>query len=336
MRHSRCIPGTLAVGLAMWLAVAAEAAEPSIHDAVKASIEQKRINKTDMAGFGIVKTAYRDTGRDGAILVGFEVAVGKSFNSHLIVAIRPFYLTPDGEVAGSPAGSFSSTKDHPVVKTVRLTAKPGYAVGSITLRAGLGIHGMLVTFMPISGTTLDPKGAYRSEWLGDLKEAGTGTTLGGEGAPIMGVFGNVDGKRIIAMGLLFAKPALDATEPTPEPVAASPNGEPPANAAGPSAVAGDSEATDQESRSSTMWLPIGIGVLVVVGTGAMLLFGSRIIASLTKPSPPKSTPNSRRSSNRPASNREPPVVPVRWGDDGIPVVPVCEEDDQSRHQVAVR
>jgi len=46
-------------------AVAANAAEPSIHDAVKASIERKDVYKTDMVGWGMMKNAYRDAGRDG-------------------------------------------------------------------------------------------------------------------------------------------------------------------------------------------------------------------------------------------------------------------------------
>ena len=44
-----------------------------------------------------------------------------------IVAIRPYYLTPNGEVAGNPAGSFSATRDHPIIRRFQALAESSAA-----------------------------------------------------------------------------------------------------------------------------------------------------------------------------------------------------------------
>src|SRR5258708_21221067 len=109
MRHAQFVLRSLAVGLAVLLARATNAAEPSIHDAVKASIERKTVHKTDMAGFGVIKNAYRHTGRDGAVVVGFDAAVGPASNSPRLLAISAFSLAPPRQASRpTPAPVFDT------------------------------------------------------------------------------------------------------------------------------------------------------------------------------------------------------------------------------------
>jgi hypothetical protein len=323
MRDLRFDPRILAFAVTALLAVAAEPAGPTIHDAAKASIERKNVRKTEMVGFGIINSAYRDSRGDGSILIGFDVALGLAGDKPTVLAVRPVYSTPRGELVGNPAGSFSSSRNHKVTRSARLVAKPGYAVGGLSLRTGLQIHGMSVTFMAIDGPTLDPKRNYRSEWVGDTNGMNNPTTLSSDGAPVVGVFGNVSGDRAIALGLLVAHPVGEEPE---EPAAAPPVVAPPADDdSAPDAT--DADDFPPESNNQGIWLPIGIGAVVVVGMGAFLMVVSRI--TLLFPGPPKSSPKSRGPSKSPpptpkTSSKPEPPVKVIMGDDGIPVIPVWE------------
>src|SRR5439155_11113660 len=113
-----------------------------------------------------------------------------------VVALRPIYLTPRGEVVGNAAGSFSPTRDHKISQTVRVAARPGYAVGRITMVTGLQIHAMSVTFMRIKGQALDKKDNYRSPMFGSRGGSEEGKTLTSNGGPVVGVYGNVHGPRV--------------------------------------------------------------------------------------------------------------------------------------------
>ncbi|HVS35323.1 MAG TPA: hypothetical protein VMS17_07045, partial [Gemmataceae bacterium] len=90
-------------------------------------------------------------------------------------------------------------------------AADGYAVGGLTLRSGLDINGMSVTFMRIKDGKLDPQDSYESDWVGE-KRGGEGT-IGGEGAPVVAVIGNQDSEKICALGLTFTTMPAAAVSP---------------------------------------------------------------------------------------------------------------------------
>ncbi len=121
---------------------------------------------------GAFDPVFRDYGSEGAFLVGFELGLGKFFNNDVIGAARPIYRSKTGDTLGTAHGSSKDTKT--------LQAKEGYAVGAITVRSGLTIDGISLTFMKISGTKLDPKDSYESEWFGSPKQFER--KLGGTGA----------------------------------------------------------------------------------------------------------------------------------------------------------
>ena len=87
------------------------------------------------------------------------VRQGKFFDIDSVYALRPLYLTADGEVSSEEHGLFRDRRTPKkvfktrVVRTVRVQARPGYAVGGITVRSGLNINGLSLTFMKINGRT---------------------------------------------------------------------------------------------------------------------------------------------------------------------------------------
>jgi hypothetical protein len=89
---------------------------------------------------------------------------------------------------------------YPSSKVVRAVAKPGYAVGGVTVKAGLGIDGFSVTFMEIKGDALDPEKSYKSDWLGGQGGGGP-TPLAGDGSPVVGIFGKTSGDKVPRIGL---------------------------------------------------------------------------------------------------------------------------------------
>jgi hypothetical protein len=157
---------------------------PAFYAAIAKAIKEKKTSDTEMVG-GKDK-AFRDVPRKGALLIGFEVSY---FTDRTVVrALRPIYHTSSGKQQGGIYGS-------PTRLAESVVAKKGYAVGEISVKAGAGIDGFEVTFMRIEGDALNPKDSYKSKWLGG-KGGNDAKTLGGDGAPIIGVFGHVLGDRL--------------------------------------------------------------------------------------------------------------------------------------------
>jgi hypothetical protein len=124
--------------------------------------------------------------------------------------LRPIYRTAREEVVTQEYGPFRSADSgagkrlprNQAIRTLRVSTGPGYAVGAIKLRTSIGINGMSLTFMRIKGETLDPRQSYASPWIGS-DPGGREASLNGGGAPIVGVFGNLDEQRVLALGISY-------------------------------------------------------------------------------------------------------------------------------------
>jgi formylglycine-generating enzyme required for sulfatase activity/tRNA A-37 threonylcarbamoyl transferase component Bud32 len=176
-------------------AALAQAAE--LLERVKGAVDAKQTARTWKMGTG--KDAYEDIPKEAALLIGFDVTYGKFGSSRTITTFRPIFLTRTGRVTGTTHGI-------PGEGLIRVEAKPGYAVGAVTIKAGLGVDGMSVTFMEISETGLNPNRAYDSEWLGGMG-GGPKTLVGGTGAPVVGIFGaTAEGTSTYnGLGLVYAE-----------------------------------------------------------------------------------------------------------------------------------
>ncbi len=135
-----------------------------------------------------------------ALLAGFKVRRG-DFAGHLvIVALQAVFHTPGGTIYGNRRG--------PVDPEHWGVAADGYAVGAIRANSGDRLDGFEIVFMKIdpSGAGLDPNDSYTSPWFGGHGGGGP-TMIGGDGRPVVGVFGG-NGLEIDSLGLIQA--TLDA------------------------------------------------------------------------------------------------------------------------------
>src|SRR5438132_3089597 len=184
--------------------------EARLFAAARVAVANNRIAKTEAAGFTLQKTPFSETLAEGGVLVGFDIALGKFVRDDTIVGLRPIYRTARGEVATQEYGPFRSADSggskklprNQAIRTVRVTANPGYAIGAITLRTAIGIRGMSLTFMRVQGETLASQQSYTSAWIGS-DSGGREATLNCGGAPVVGVFGNQDDQRVLALGLTY-------------------------------------------------------------------------------------------------------------------------------------
>jgi hypothetical protein len=167
---------------------------------VRAAVGAGRTARTNQQGCG--RKPYEETPRGGALLIGFEVTYGRFGANPTVKTIRPIFRTAAGRVVGKTHGV-------PGQGVIRVEAKPGYAVGAVTIKAGLGVDGMSVTFMEVGERGLDPQRAYESDWLGGLG-GGPPTKLAGSGAPVVGIFGRTaDGPQSTFNGLGLITAAVD-------------------------------------------------------------------------------------------------------------------------------
>jgi S1-C subfamily serine protease len=154
---------------------------------------------------------YRDVAPPSGVLVGMEVGLGKFFNNDVVKAIRPIYRVGEKDQMGEQYGT-------EWVSVVKVVAKPGYAVGAIRVRTGLGLDGLSVTFMKLTDGKLDPKDIYESEWVGG--QGGGGPVRIGDGTLVEGMLLRGNEKEVAALGLIYAdtnKPGLDGAWPAGTP-----------------------------------------------------------------------------------------------------------------------
>lgn len=136
---------------------------------------------------------FQDQAPDGGFLIGMELGV---VNMKSIKAIRPIHLVNGQEVKGAQHGS-------DLANVVTVKAKPGYAVSSLTVNAGLWIDSMSVSFRRISDGKIDPSDSSQSDFVGGV--GGNRSILGGNTAPAIGIIGKSNQKDCTGIGLLIKK-----------------------------------------------------------------------------------------------------------------------------------
>ena len=147
---------------------------------------------------GAGKPEFKDQAPENGLLVGLEIAIGKFVRTEVVKAVRPIYRVGQKETFGQQYGM-------PPGDVVTLKAKEGYAVGAITVRAGLLADGLSITFMRVVSGNLDPADSYESDWVGSTDSGGRPTKLTGEGKSVIGIVGKASDKECTGIGLLFDK-----------------------------------------------------------------------------------------------------------------------------------
>ena len=215
-------------------AVAAADEETSLFDAVGAAVADGRVTQSRILGFTPGKESFTESPSQPGVLTGFDLGVGKFSDSENIYGLRAVFLTGGGDKVLKDHGLFhdklgakNKQVKSKVQDVVHIRAAHGYAVGAVTLRSGLNINGLSVTFMRMKDGKLDPQDSYESDWVGD-RSGGEGV-IRGNGAPVVGIAGNQDNEKISRLGLTFATQPAPAVAPpavVPPPAAAPPAPQP--------------------------------------------------------------------------------------------------------------
>ncbi|HEV3261375.1 MAG TPA: hypothetical protein VG013_31270 [Gemmataceae bacterium] len=124
-----------------------------------------------------------DDARPRDFLIGFDLHPAKSANDgEYFAGIAPVYL--ESKHALEPAHGKATLPRR------RLMAKEGYAVGGIVAEAFGKVSGFQITFMRIDGDRLNRRDAYDSPWLGAHAHGGQRVQMGGDGNPVVGIYGS--------------------------------------------------------------------------------------------------------------------------------------------------
>lgn len=145
--------------------------------------QQPGIRQTNPEGGGFASVEYREYREDGALLVGFEIGLGKAGATDIVTYLRPIWLTKNGETFGTAYGNTQK----PVI-TVK--ARDGYAVGGLNIAGGGAMEGIAVTFMKRGPKGLNTADAYVSEWYGEQsRKPRPEDVKRGDGAFVIGIYG---------------------------------------------------------------------------------------------------------------------------------------------------
>jgi serine/threonine protein kinase len=168
--------------------------DPETVTLLKDSLLKGNYSLTEKVGFPLVPD-FQELAPDGGILIGFEVGLGNNWGKDHINSIRPIFLTEKGEVKGQMHGT-------PTNNMVTVKAKKGYAVGAVSIAAGLQVDRMKITFLGIDKKYLDTDRSYESEVIGPPGNQGL-KTVGGTGALVIGICGKSNGQACQALGLVL-------------------------------------------------------------------------------------------------------------------------------------
>ncbi len=202
---------------------------PDLYATIDAAVQANRLVQTRATDSG--KDTFGETLKKPGVLIGFELGLGRFNKLEVIYALRPIYLNADGEWLGTAHGLFQpvmkdgKTIRSDVTRTVQVKAKPGYAVGGLTARAGMFLNGLALRFQRLDGAQLDPQDSYASEWIGD-RTGGQQVTLDSKGMVVVGIHGRENDRACQSLGLIYLDPALagaPAPDTRPEPVKTPPS-----------------------------------------------------------------------------------------------------------------
>src|SRR5262249_19656990 len=100
------IAAMLILGSRPLAAAGPENGEAALYQAAATAIAKGQTEKTRMLGFSIIKTSFTELPTEGAVLVGFDLGIGKFLDIDNIYAIRAVYRTANGEASYGEHGLF--------------------------------------------------------------------------------------------------------------------------------------------------------------------------------------------------------------------------------------
>lgn len=141
------------------------------------------VRQTRAEGGAFAANPYSEYREDGALLVGFDIGLGKVFDTDIISYLRPIWLTADGEKYGTAYGQTEGP-----ITTVR--ARGGYAIGGVVVAGGGALEGIAFTFMKRGAKKLDASDVYVSDWYGEQRRKPAPEAMqNGDGTFVIGIHG---------------------------------------------------------------------------------------------------------------------------------------------------
>ena len=165
---------------------------------IKAAIKTKSLLHTIMAGRSRnAQSMFNEVPAAGLLLVGFNYSVEPGRG---VISVQPIYAGAKQTILGGLYGA--GPKSGSAGKAM---APPGYAVSGLEIYGGglSTLGGLTIMYMKVTKTGLDPADTKRSRLIGDKVPGGATQTLGGDGQPIVGIFGSVrPGAWLEGLGLI--------------------------------------------------------------------------------------------------------------------------------------
>ncbi|MFO0806341.1 MAG: hypothetical protein U0791_24825 [Gemmataceae bacterium] len=153
--------------------------------ALRRTADQDRLRKWRLLNNPTTDKAVEELAPSGGYLVGFHYTTAAN---KLPGVVQPIYMTPFGEAVGGSYGT--AGKKDSARATVK--AKPGYAIGGLSIRAGGTVEAVKPVFMRIVGKGLNKDDSYEGPMIGNTTQ--DLTLLGGDGAFIVGLHGRLNEK----------------------------------------------------------------------------------------------------------------------------------------------
>jgi hypothetical protein len=149
---------------------------------IQSALRAKKFSFSKAAGSnrGI---GFIDVLDEGGLLVGLEIGTIDVNGQKFIRSVKPLYRAARGDVAGPAHGIGAG-------QTTTVTAKEGFAVGGIAVKAGAHVEAISITFMQTEGMGLNSRNSYNSQWVGGDSGAQE-FRLGGSGAAVVGIAGRI-------------------------------------------------------------------------------------------------------------------------------------------------
>lgn len=168
-----------------------------------------KIPKTPRFVGGWGDPEFREEQPQGGLLVGFNIGYGGLGNS--IITVQGIYQGKGKD--GKDKDVFGQLHGTDTRKATKDRAKPGYAVGAISVKGGLWVDGFSITYMKVDGDKLDPTDTYDSPWYGNAANPNDLNLISGDGAPAIGLIGRQGRRDLNALGLLFKQDKQEKQEP---------------------------------------------------------------------------------------------------------------------------
>jgi serine protease Do len=164
---------------------------------IKEQVKSDRLPRTAEVGFAAGRNNFSAVPEVGALLVGFEL----THNGQSFTAIRPIFLGEKGQINGPVYGT-------PLGEPLKVIAKKGYAVSSVSIREGLvlggfGICGLTITYMEIGAEGLNAEKSYDTDYIG-AAAGNNPVKIGSAGTPVVGIIGHMTNTQVSSLGLVLA------------------------------------------------------------------------------------------------------------------------------------